>query len=259
MRILKFLAIAFTLYSRIPMPRFEWKEEDMAYSLAFFPLVGVVIGGGEFWLNGILPFAGLPAAVRILLTLALPIIITGGIHMDGFMDVEDALRSYAAREKKLEILKDPHIGAFAVISLVKWMLLYGAAVTAVLLHPKADGRVLAAFGLCFVTSRCCSGLTSLFLKKAKKDGMLYEETKSRSGFPLFCLILFLGISLGLLFWANVILACAILTVTAVWTVWYRYLSYKQFGGVTGDTAGYYLTILEILSVAVMAACLYCFG
>ena len=234
------------------MPKFEWKEEDMAYSLTFFPLVGILIGAASIVLNGIMPMAGLPAAVRILLTLAVPLFITGGIHVDGFMDVEDALHSYAAPEKKLEILKDPHIGAFAVISLIKWMLLYAAAVTAVLLHPKTDIRMLIELGMIFAIARCLSGLTSLLFPKAKKDGMLYEETKNRHRLPGICLFLQLIVFSGIMVYLYVLSAICILLTFGLWTVYYRHMAEKQFGGVTGDTAGFFLTVGEILAVIVMA-------
>ena len=57
----------------------------------------------------------------------LPVLLNGGIHMDGFLDVTDAKSSYGDREKKLEILKDPHTGAFAIIGgCVYFLIYYGA-------------------------------------------------------------------------------------------------------------------------------------
>ena len=138
----------------------------MRYSMAFLPLVGGIIGLGTYLISGVNPFAELPVAVRILLTLALPLLITGGFHVDGFMDTEDAMHSFAPTEKKLEILKDPHIGAFAVIALVKWLLIYAAAITAILLNERTDERILVILGLTFVISRSLLGLTSFFFPKA---------------------------------------------------------------------------------------------
>ena len=63
----------------------------------------------------------------VLTGTAIPLIITGGFHADGFLDVSDSLCSYGSREKKLKILKDPHIGAFAVIRLAVYYLIYAAA------------------------------------------------------------------------------------------------------------------------------------
>ena len=153
MKIFRWLAVTFSLYSKIPMPRFEWKDDDMAHSLTFFPFVGAVIGAVICLLNCISPFNTLPVAVRIILSILVPLIITGGFHVDGFMDTEDAMNSYAPKEKKLEILKDAHIGAFAVISLVKWLLTYSAAITTIFLSDKFSYRVVVILGMTFVISR----------------------------------------------------------------------------------------------------------
>ena len=53
----------------------------------------------------------------------MPVIITGGIHLDGFVDTMDAINSYQPIERKLEILKDSHIGAFALISCVTYFII----------------------------------------------------------------------------------------------------------------------------------------
>ena len=47
MKIIKGFVIAFSIYSKIPVPQFDWKEEDMQYHLCFFPLIGLVIGALE--------------------------------------------------------------------------------------------------------------------------------------------------------------------------------------------------------------------
>lgn len=69
-----------------------------------------------------------------------PLIITGGFHVDGFMDTMDALHSYQPRERKLEILKDSHIGAFSVIKLAEFGLIYVAALSQIV-----DYRALEVF------------------------------------------------------------------------------------------------------------------
>ncbi len=127
MRYLKACIIAFATYSRLPMPRVAWERRNLELAPAFLPLVGAVIAGGEFllfWGGGLL---GLPAVVLALLAAALPILVTGGIHLDGFLDTKDALHSYKSREEKLEILKDSHVGAFAVIRLALYLLVFIAA------------------------------------------------------------------------------------------------------------------------------------
>ena len=106
---------AFSMYSTVPMPQVPWQADTMRYLFCFFPWVGLLIGGlclGWAWLcrawhAGEMLFAG-------GMTL-LPLIVSGGIHLDGMVDTADALYSRRETEKKLEILKDPHVGAFGVI------------------------------------------------------------------------------------------------------------------------------------------------
>ena len=112
MRIIKSCIVAFSMYSKIPMPQFEWKEEDMQYMLCFFPWVGAVIGVCLYLWNRFCAAFQVGRIAYVLFAVAIPILVTGGFHVDGFMDTMDALHSYQPRERKLEILKDSHIGAF---------------------------------------------------------------------------------------------------------------------------------------------------
>ena len=136
---LKSLCIAFATYSRIPTPRVGWSADALRYAICFFPLIGAVIGALEYgWLllSELLCCGDL---LRGAVAAALPLLITGGIHADGFCDTVDALSSHAERERKLEILKDSHCGAFAVIFFGLWLALYVAG-WAALDRPDA-GRI----------------------------------------------------------------------------------------------------------------------
>ena len=122
-KIAKAIGVAFSMYSKIPMPHFVWASEDMRYHLLFFPWIGAVIGGLEIAWYHLAGYLGVGKILSVALAVFLPLFVTGGFHMDGFMDTKDALSSYQGKEKKLEILKDPHIGAFAVIHLLSYLLL----------------------------------------------------------------------------------------------------------------------------------------
>ena len=120
MTVLQTIAVAFAMFSAVPVPQFDWNEKNMRYSLCAFPLVGVLCGA--LWcVCGVLP---LPAAARAAGFCLVPVWVTGGIHLDGYADTCDALSSYGDREKKLEILNDPHCGAFAVIRLCSYFAAY---------------------------------------------------------------------------------------------------------------------------------------
>jgi len=254
LKFLRYFAVSFSLFSRIPMPRFVWKEEDMSYAFVFFPLVGALIGGLILLLNLPERMSDISLAVRVLLTLAVPILITGGIHIDGYMDTEDALRSYASPERRQEILKDPHIGAFAVIGLVRILLIYAASVILILKGADTEPRMLMIFALTFAAVRCVSGLTAFLYPKAKKEGMLYEETKGGGKIVPVILTAELAVISAAMIGADPLRGTAMLLSFGVCAVSYRVRALRDFGGVTGDTTGHFLVDSETVSAAVLAVC-----
>ena len=184
----------------------------------------------------------------------IPILLTGGFHLDGFMDTSDALNSYGEPEKKLEILKDPHIGAFSVISLVKLILIALSSSAFILTYDSLTEETVIVIALIFVVSRCISGLTSLFLKKAKKSGMLSKETGNRKKSSVVLLGLQLIIASAAMLILDPITAIPALAFFAGYTLYYMFKTKKEFGGVTGDTAGMYVSVSEagaVLAIAIM--------
>ena len=102
-RIWNSFKIAFAMYSKIPMPRADWEKENMRYMMCFFPFVGIVIGAlmvGWSFLSGKL---GVGDSLRSVIYVLIPVLVTGGIHLDGLLDTADALSSWQPKEKKLEI------------------------------------------------------------------------------------------------------------------------------------------------------------
>ena len=136
MTVLQTIAVAFAMFSAVPVPQFDWNEKNMRYSLCAFPLVGVLCG--VLWcVCASLP---LPAMVRAAGFCLIPVWVTGGIHLDGYADTCDALCSYGDTQKKLDILKDPHCGAFAVIRLCSYFVLLRAV------YPAGGGCLAAGAG-----------------------------------------------------------------------------------------------------------------
>lgn len=102
--------VAFSMFSAIPMPQTEWTNKSMRYALCAFPLIGAVIGVLVCLWRFVclrMEFSEWILAAGICV---LPVLVTGGIHLDGFCDTADALASHQDTEKKLQILKDPHMG-----------------------------------------------------------------------------------------------------------------------------------------------------
>lgn len=239
--------IAFAMYSKIPMPKVEWEQKNMRYVLCFFPVIGVVIGALLSVWSIVCGFYGFGQTCFALAGSVIPVIVTGGIHLDGFADTADALHSYEKKERKLEILKDPHAGAFGVIALISFFMLYGAGLT--LIWKKEQLELLC---LNYILSRTLSGMSLVWFPLAKKEGLLYSfassahKTKVRA-----VLVSFLALG----FVAAVAIQPVIGAVMAlaqmwVWTYYY-YMSKKQFDGITGDVAGYFLCLCELAGVLVI--------
>ena len=169
--------IAFAMFSKIPVPQAEWTKENMKYMFCFFPFIGAVIGAvslGAAWLANYLGFN--VTFLSVALTV-LPVLITGGIHVDGLLDTADALSSWQERKRRLEILKDSNAGAFAVITAGVYFLCWLGAYSEICFDRQA--MMIVAFG--FMVSRCFSGLGVITLPKAREDCRIFKKIRGRSG------------------------------------------------------------------------------
>ena len=249
MRILDSLIIALAMYSRIPMPLIPWTKERMAYVMAWFPLAGLLEGIlWNLWLV-LAERLGFSQVLTVLGACALPILFTGGIHMDGFLDTVDALRSYGTREKKLEILKDPHTGAFAVIGAVVYLMLYVAFAW----EGYRKGN-LPWMAMVFVIERALSGWSVTVFPTAKKQGLAasFSQGASKEA-TCICLGIWLVLGCGALWLsAGAPKALVLFAGTALVFAAYRRLCMKEFGGVTGDLAGYFLQTEELAALVLFA-------
>lgn len=248
MRILKSLCISFSLYSKIPMPQFAWEEGDMKYVLCFFPWIGVVIGVLLMLWRILCDRFAIGSLAFTCIGTVLPLLVTGGFHADGFMDTMDAFHSYKEREKKLLILKDSHIGAFSVLMLVCYYLIYLAAFSEI-----SDKRALLALCFGYVISRCLSGIGVVSFLSAKNNGLLFTFADRAAKRVVFIvLVLQLVLSVALLFFFCGKTGVLVFIAEAGSFCYYRYRSYRELGGITGDTAGYFVMICEA-AAAVAAA------
>lgn len=235
------LIIAFAMYSKIPMPRAEWNDQNMRYAFCWFPVIGLVIGLAE-------------AAVFYLFTkwqvgpvfkggclMAVPLLITGGIHLDGFMDTTDARCSYGDREKKLAILKDSHVGAFAVIGCGLYLLLSAGA------WSEINASTIGVMAMSFVLERAFSGLAAVNFKGARKDGMLtaFREPAKKRTVTVVLIVEAIGAAMMMCyFFFPTGLLCSL--GAGLTFIFYYKMAMKEFGGTTGDLAGWFLQTCELV-------------
>lgn len=234
--------MAWGMFLAVPCPYKKWDEDALDKMLFFLPIIGLIVGG--LWalaafLTSILSF---PAAVTAALMAALPWAITGFIHLDGFMDVSDAVLSRRDLETRQRILKDPHCGAFAVISL--GLLMLGSF--AVLLSWEYDGAKLIPLALIPAATRASAGIAVLGIKPMSTSQYSRERDKR------------LIIPLGVLLAAAEVLPIVFMglgglsPLAAACGYWLAALyGKKQLGGMNGDISGFALTLGELVGITVL--------
>lgn len=239
--------IAFSMYSKIPMPYSDWKKENMRYSMCFFPFVGAVIGLLVWLWSKALSFLPFEHQLDTAVYILLPMLVTGGIHFDGFLDTQDALNSHQTKERKLEILKDPHTGAFAIISgILYFILAFG-------IWSEVDGKAVGILSVGFILSRAFSGLSVVTFPMAKNSGLAatFSESAPKKRVRI-TMIVYILLCAGVMLWIEPYLAIAAIAAAGLVFAYYRWMSMREFGGITGDLAGYFLQVCELgMAIAVI--------
>ncbi len=242
------LCIAFATYSRLPVPRVEWSDRALRYAVCFFPLIGAVIGALEYLWFRLAGLLELPDLLRGAAAAGIMLAVTGGIHADGYCDTVDALSSHQSRERMLEILKDSNCGAFAVIFFGLWLMLWLAGWCAL---DRSETVLCAALSL--VISRALSGLALNHWPHARKQGMLRAVADAGSrGAVTASMAVYLVLACAGLLLISPLRGGAVIAVCALCFLWYRLMSMRRFGGVTGDLAGCFVTVTELAAVLVLA-------
>ena len=249
MSIMRAVIAAFSCFSSIPMPQIPWDSSSTRHMMAAFPIVGVVIGASLWlWAQFCIAIGAMPTLLGAGLTL-LPILISGAIHMDGFADVLDAQASHASPERKREILKDPHVGAFALVGTGCYLIAYFSLACEV--NPNHMGVIVCIP----IISRCLSGLATVTLRAASSQGMYASEHSSAdTGKVRAALVAETLVAAALMLHASLPAGACALTISLVTCWWVWRLAKTQFGGMSGDLAGFYLQVAELamLVCAVLA-------
>lgn len=234
------ICMSFSMFSVFPAPNAEWNRENMKYMLCALPLVGCVIGAMMVICDRLSGLLALDNVLRAALLTALPVVLSGGIHLDGFCDTADALASHASPERKREIMKDSRAGAFAVIAFGIYILLYFAACGSV-------GESMVLF-IIPVLSRSVGAFGGMVLRGSNSTGLLsdFRDGAARASdiilFVWICLC-FAGAALIHPIYSAALIFAAVLCFFATGR-----LAEKQFGGMTGDLAGYMNAMTELTAL-----------
>lgn len=248
MAFLRSLLLAFSTFSRFPVPKVEWKPESMRYLMCFFPLVGLAIGLLLALWALLCQAAGFGTALRAAGVVVIPAVASGGIHLDGFADTCDALASNAGLERRREILKDPHAGAFAMVGLCLYFLV--AFAFACEFDPAQHIALLVIMP---AFSRCLSGIATVGFAPGVGKGMLFEfhNAANRRGTLAVLALVAMACGIATLI-ASPLCGLCMTCVGMACLAGMHYLSESAFMGMSGDLAGFFLQVCELAFLACIA-------
>lgn len=236
-----------SMFTIIPMPYSFWKEEGRRHMMKLYPLVGLIVGLINYFIYKILFNFNISIMLLSAITMVTPFILTGMIHLDGFMDVCDALLSRRNKEEKIRILKDPNTGAFSVISLAILFILEFSA-----MYTVVEKGIVLPIIIIPIISRALMGILLLKRESMKESSLGAYYKKGTNKFDIIILYSFIVISTlimyfiasykGVLISLGVILS-ALISVNK---------STKELGGMSGDSAGYGLVISEFIGILILA-------
>ncbi len=214
----------------------EWTERRAARTILCLPFIGLGIAGLLFLFSFAFVNIFASTAVVALFIVLAGIGLTGGLHLDGWMDVSDAYFSRREREKKLAILSDPHIGSFAVLSLLILLAIRWSSIYELLLKGSIP---LHMFAIALVLPRWTAGWFLMTGQTAKETGLAsyFQKGVTSSLKKRYILQILLFVVFFLTVTENkLIVLCLLLAIALFGTVYRRFIQ-TQFGGITGDTIG----------------------
>lgn len=232
--------IALQFFTIFPIRKqFPLDKPRLKKAIQLYPLIGLFIGIVTVSLIfGLSALPMIPHSIKALFILSVSIVLTGGLHLDGWMDASDAFFSYRDKEKRLEIMDDPRTGSFAVLSVLFLLGWRYVLIFETLKIASLTTLVLVVFLYYF--SRLAMSYVFIFAKPAKQEGIaaFFKKGLERKD------VLFHIVSLAVLFLIVVAIdgkafvsVGILFMVSMLFAIWSKAFLEKQFGGISGDTLG----------------------
>ena len=215
--------------------------EDFGRSTKFFPLVGLILGTvymlAAWCLIAVFGWANFVTTLLVIL----PILLTGGLMLDGFMDTVDGVFSGRERERVLEIMKDSRVGSFGVIALVCLLLVNWTALRDVKLV-----LIMTALFVMPIIGRMAMVMAIACFPYARREGMgkIFADMADRKTVLLAALTTIIGV----VPWGQAAIAALAAALIFAWLLG-CWLS-SRLGGLTGDTYGAIETLTETVVLLV---------
>ncbi|MCM8531019.1 MAG: adenosylcobinamide-GDP ribazoletransferase [Lentisphaeraceae bacterium] len=244
-REIKIFLTALTFFTRIPSPKFEFKEEYLHHAAKYISLIGFIVGSLSFFsfYLSLQLFSPLPA---IILSLVSSICITGAFHEDGLADMADGIGGGWSKDQKLKIMKDSRIGTYGAVTLILLFLLKAS-----FLYELATLLNIQTIGLIFLASHMLSRASAGTLIKLLPYVQESDSSKSKpvvqmtnSSLILMTLISFIPLT----FFDKLEIFLIIIPLLITILIFKAFLK-RQLGGITGDCLGACQQISELVCLA----------
>lgn len=250
------LLLSFQFFTVLPVHKeIPLTKTTITGMFAFLPWVGAIMGGlVAASIYALTEWTTSSDMLLAFVVVALFALFTGGLHLDGFIDMGDAYFSYRDREKRLEILDDPRVGAFGVMSVL--FLVLGKFVV---LHELFVQERLELWTLVFIPLLTRVGMIFYFIsvKCSKEKGLAYFfRTQIKPDVLTSLLIVSLIISLTIVVYVtgSLVVPLILIAVLVVAFLMFRQFTLRNFGGVSGDLLGASIEGMEVVLWVMLLLC-----
>ena len=246
--VIRSFLVAFSEYSISPKSSIERKKENCEWVLICLPLIGliitVIINRWAVLYPYMCDYQILPAIVGAVV----PIVLSGGNHLKGFFKTVDAISSHKSKEEKIRILSTDYHGGYTAITVCSCLLLLAIGIWS---EMPIDGIFVIAFA--YIISRSLAGISLLTMKHATESKATAYIPESKAvgivqvltniGYIIVCIVLMHDIAMSF----NKPRVCYFSLAGAALSYIYCYFaSKKNFGGVTEETANYFIVVCEVV-------------
>lgn len=244
----KGLLISIGMFTILPVPFFDWDDGSLSMVIPCLPVAGAAVGG--IWYLGawLLALWQPPVMIYGMLLCLLPLLSTGLIHLDGFMDTMDALLSCRDREERMRILKDPNMGAFGTAAFgILLLMMFCAGVT---LAQRQINILLLVF--LPIVSRCLAAFVVINTAAVSTTGYVATFKRAPNRRAGLVMLLVAAAVLWLAWYCCGMTALWVLGVLLVAGTAMTMLLVRQFGGISGDLSGCIIVVSELAGLLTMA-------
>jgi adenosylcobinamide-GDP ribazoletransferase len=234
------------MFSVLPVPKQHWDERSLPWVIPFFPVVGGLIG--LLWYAATLFATKFPLPLQSVTILLVPFFLSGFLHLDGYIDTADAFFSRRNLEEKKRILKDPHVGAFAVVAVICLLLIQFCTIQTIVIEKKT----IFVFIFIPIISRCLTGIVLLTMKPMAETGylaMFRANTKPVHTFFTAVILAITLITAFILGGHTVLFALVTVIISALIISFYLY---REFQGLSGDLCGCIVSVSEMTGLLYVA-------